>query len=190
MDKEYSLKNYVLETERLYLRAFKKSDLNDLYEYASVEGVGELAGWPHHTDISISGKILNKFIEDEDVFAIVYKDNGKVIGSLGIVNYEKKLTGYENLSIKEIGYALSKEYWGKGLMTEAVKKAIEFAFTVLNIDILYCLHAATNDRSRRVIEKCGFEYAGFKEYEAKQLNITVESKQYLLFKDKYIAGKI
>ena len=51
-----------LETERLILRNFKESDLDDLYEYAKVPGVGENAGWPHHEDIESTKKILNDFI--------------------------------------------------------------------------------------------------------------------------------
>ena len=47
-----------LETERLLLRPFREDDLEDLYAYASVEGVGESAGWPHHTSIETSCQVL------------------------------------------------------------------------------------------------------------------------------------
>lgn len=190
MDKKISLKEYTLETERLYLRTFQKTDLMDLYDYASVDGVGECAGWQHHTDINVTSQILDEFVNNEDNFAIVYKENGKVIGSVGIIKYTQELIGYENLSIKEIGYVLSKAYWGNGLMTEAVKKVIKFAFSSLNIDMLICGHFSTNARSQRVIEKCGFQYVKDIEYYAKQVNSVIPSKQYFLFKDKYIAGNV
>jgi len=48
MNADFKINGLVLNTDRLVLRAFKQSDLDDFYEYASVEGVGEMAGWPHH----------------------------------------------------------------------------------------------------------------------------------------------
>jgi len=53
-----------LETSRLLLRPFCESDLADLYAYASVPGVGEMAGWPHHESIEASEGILRSFIND------------------------------------------------------------------------------------------------------------------------------
>ena len=48
MDSTIDLSNATLETPRLTLRPWRESDLSYLYEYASVPGVGEMAGWPHH----------------------------------------------------------------------------------------------------------------------------------------------
>ena len=72
MNAEFYIKNKVIETERLLLRAFKETDLNNFYEYAKVDGVGEMAGWPHHKNIEESKKILDRFIKNDIVFAIVY----------------------------------------------------------------------------------------------------------------------
>ena len=52
----------VLETDRLILRPFRETDLEDFYAYASVEGVGEMAGWPHHTSMETSRRVLDSFI--------------------------------------------------------------------------------------------------------------------------------
>ena len=73
-----------IETGRLILRAWKESDLYDLYEYASVEGVGEKAGWNHHQSLDESRRILNSFISHRKTLALELKENGKVIGSLGL----------------------------------------------------------------------------------------------------------
>ena len=99
MNAEFHIKNKEIETERLLLRAFKEIDLNDFYEYAKVDGVGEMAGWPHHENIEESKKILDRFIKNDIVFAIVYKENNKVIGSLGVeeCGLVDKLTEFEGL---------------------------------------------------------------------------------------------
>lgn len=86
MDIPIDVTNKTIETDRLILRAWKETDLDDFYEYASVEGVGEMAGWKHHESIDVTKKILQSFISEKNVFAIVYKENNKVIGSLGLHN--------------------------------------------------------------------------------------------------------
>ena len=148
-----------LETERLILRPFEVKDLEDFFEYASVEGVGECAGWNHHENIEVSKDILTDFIRERKTFALVYKENNKVIGSLGLEESKEdiyKLNPFA--SFVELGYVLSKDYWGKGLMTEASKRVIEFIFSDLGVDYITVCHFVENDRSRRVIEKLGFKY--------------------------------
>ena len=77
MNAFFNINGKTLETKRLLLRPFKQSDLNDFYEYASVNGVGEMAGWCHHENIEKTQEILNLFINEDKVFAIVYKENNK-----------------------------------------------------------------------------------------------------------------
>ena len=159
MNATFELNGLVIETERLLLRPFKQADLNDFYEYASVEGVGEMAGWYHHQSIEKTQEILDRFIEEDKTFAIVYKENNKVIGSLGIEKYglEEKLTEFDGYVGREIGYVLSKEYWGKGIMPEAVMAVINYLFGNLNFDFLLCGYYDFNNQSKRVQEKCGFK---------------------------------
>ena len=159
MNATFKINGKVLETQRLILREFKENDLTDFYEYASVDGVGEMAGWSHHENIEITKEILNSFIKDNKVFAIVYKENNKVIGSLGVEKYgmEDKLDEFKNLYGREIGYVLSKDYWGKGLMKEAVKCVINYLFDECNLDFIICGYYLFNNQSKRVQEKCGFK---------------------------------
>lgn len=159
MNAVFKLNGLQIETERLILRPFIQTDLDDFYEYASVEGVGEMAGWKHHQSKEESQQILNRFIESDKTFAIVLKSNNKVIGSLGIEEYgmEDKLTEFSNYLGREIGYVLSKNYWGKGIMPEAVKAVIDYLFKVLNFDFLTCGYYDFNRQSKRVQEKCGFK---------------------------------
>lgn len=155
----------VLETERLILRPWQQADLRDFYEYASVPGVGERAGWPHHETMEDSQRILNSFIAHKKTFALVYKENNKVIGSLGLEDRDDD--DYAHLSGREIGYVLSKDYWGRGLMVEAVKAVMAYCFRQLNYDILTCSHFAGNYQSKRVIEKAGFQFLKEIEFETR-----------------------
>ncbi len=159
MNAEFKINGKVIETDRLILRAFKQTDLEDFYEYASVEGVGEMAGWRHHKNREESQKILDSFITHDKVFAICLKENNKVIGSLGIEKYgmEEKLTEFYPYYGREIGYVLSKAYWGKGIMPEAVKAVINYLFKELNLDFLTCGYYIFNEQSKRVQKKCGFK---------------------------------
>lgn len=158
MNAPVDVTNIQIETERLILRPWRQNDLNDFYEYASVEGVGEKAGWPHHRSLEESKHILNVFIEKKKTFALVLKENQKVIGSLGLEPRDKDAGLPQELQGREIGYVLSKDYWGRGLMPEAVKAVIDYCFSVLNYDYLTCGHFDHNNRSRRVVEKCGFQF--------------------------------
>lgn len=158
MNVNFDITGVRLESKRLILREFEPSDVDDLFEYASVPGVGEMAGWPHHKDKEESKYRVNKFIDEKHTFAIVYKENNKVIGSLGVEKYdlEDKLSEFFDYKGREIGYVLSKDYWGQGIMPEAVKLVINYLFNVLHYDFLLSGHYDKNHQSQRVQEKCGF----------------------------------
>lgn len=159
MNAEFKINGKIIETNRLVLRPFKQSDLEDFFEYASVEGVGEMAGWHHHENKQKSQEILNLFIDEDKVFAICLKSSGKVIGSLGVEKYglEEKLTEFNGYLGREIGYVLSKDYWGNGLMPEAVSAVINYLFNEIGLDFLICGYFLFNCQSKRVQEKCGFK---------------------------------
>ena len=159
MNATFKISGTIIETERLILRPFEQSDLDDFYEYASVEGVGEMAGWKHHENKEFSKEILDLFINEDNTFAIVLKENNKVIGSLGVDEYgmEQALSEFFDYEGREIGYVLSKDYWGKGLMTEAVKAVIDYLFNIQNLDFLTCGYYEFNNQSKKVQEKCGFK---------------------------------
>ena len=146
-----------LETERLILRLWKKTDANDMFEYASDERVGPNAGWPVHESVETSKGIIDNFIKRNDTYAIVLKSENKVIGSLGLHDRRPDKL-FENLKQREVGYVLNPSYWGKGIVPEAVKRVIKYGFEDLNLDLIWCAHFSFNEKSKRVIEKCGFNY--------------------------------
>lgn len=171
-----------LHTERLILRPFKESDVDDLYEYAKVEGVGEMAGWPHHKSIEESKEILKMLMEPKHNFAIVHKQDNKVIGSLGLKEENEFLEEMKDLKTREIGYVISKAYWGKGYAAEAAKKAIAFAFEKLDIEALIVHHDIENTQSKRVAEKLGFTYVRESIHHSLVLGTETKSRAYILYK--------
>ena len=148
------------ETERLRLRPWRIEDLEDFYNYAKNPEVGPWAGWKPHADIEESRERLTRWVDGmEDGFetALELKETGKVIGSIGVMadGHRPKIEGCRSL-----GYVLGRDYWGRGLMTEAVRAVIDYAFRTMKLRLLTITHYTINERSRRVIEKCGFVYEG------------------------------
>ena len=190
MNKPIDISNVTLKTDRLVLRAWREEDLNDCYAYASVDGVGQMAGWTPHKSIGESRAILSRFIQNRKTFALEYQC--KVIGSLGVEEYnEENYPELSQLQGREIGYVLSKEHWGKGMMTEAAKAVIDYLFSVENLDFIIVGHFDYNKRSARVIEKCGFKYVKTVPYETRY-NTVETSLEYILYhpdrRQKYDAG--
>lgn len=190
MNVEIDISGAYLETTRLILRPWRKEDIADFYEYASVPGVGEAAGWRNHASVGESERILDVFIAERNVLAIVYKANGKAIGSLGFHrSWAEDDPAYTGLRLREIGYVLSKDYWGQGLMPEAVERAIGYGFEVLGLDALTVCHFRENDRSRRVIEKCGFRFVKSGIYHSDQLERDFDDLEYILTREEYISRR-
>lgn len=99
-----------LESERLILRPWREGDLQDFYEYARVDGVGQMAGWLPHESMEKSKQILHLFITEKKTFALELKENGKVIGSLGLEERDENIDVPDRMMGREIGYVLSKDY--------------------------------------------------------------------------------
>ena len=159
MNAEINISNVILETDRLILRAWEITDLDDFFEYASVEGVGEKAGWEHHKSKDKSLEILKMFIEEKKVFAIVLKENQKVIGSIGIEELSEELDkDLDNLLGRELGYVLNKDYWNKGIMKEAVSKVVDYCFNTLKLNFLMASYFNHNITSKRVLENLNFKF--------------------------------
>ena len=155
MNPVIDVSDVTLRTERLIIRPWTMDDAEDMFEYASVDGVGQMAGWVPHKDIEETRQILKSFIDEKKTFALEL--DGKAIGSLGVEFYDEKLfPEFADVRCREIGYVLSKEYWGRGLMPEAVKEVIRYLFENDLADVLMCGHFDWNSQSRRVQEKCGF----------------------------------
>lgn len=142
---------------RLKIRKWKLKDYKDLYEYASLPNIGPRAGWNPHKNTSESKKIIQNFIEENEVYAVEIKKDCKVIGSIGFHNriIDKK---YEHFKQREIAIVLNPKYWGNGYAEEAIDLLIEYGFNILKLDFIWMCHHSDNNNSRRMIEKCKFKY--------------------------------
>ncbi len=164
MNAEIDITGVVLRTKRLILRPWRLSDLEDFYRYASVDGVGQMAGWVPHRSREESRAILTRFVDGKKTFALEYQ--GKVIGSLGVERYrEEQFPQYAALRCRMLGFVLSKDYWGRGLMPEAVEEVLRWLFEDQKLDAVLCAHFLSNKQSARVQEKCGFRHVAYGAFE-------------------------
>lgn len=188
MNTQIDISHVTLHTDRLTLRPWRQDDLDDLYAYASVDGVGQMAGWKPHGSREESQTILDMFIQQKKTFALEY--GGRVVGSLGIEAYnEEHFPEFSDKKCREIGYVLAKDCWGQGLMPEAVNEVIRYLFEEVGLDVIFCGHFLWNKQSQRVQEKCGFRHYGFDTYETK-VDTTEEDEVNILTKEDWLAARI
>ena len=143
-----------LETERLVLRPWREDDAEELYKCASDPEVGPPAGWPVHTSVENSREIIRIVLSAPETYAVCLKENGKPIGSIGL--HRNDLA--ENDDEYELGYWIGKEFWGKGLVPEASREILRYAFEDLKMNRIWCGYYDGNEKSKRVQEKLGFVY--------------------------------
>ncbi len=146
-----------LETERLILRKLQYSDREAIFKYAQNENVAKHLIWSAHKDIVDTIGFLNLVYESYNdnraaPWGIQFKDDSRIIGTAGFVSWDKE----KNMA--EIGYVLAEEYWGEGIITEAVKEVINFGFNVLKLEKIASRCKPENTASYKVMEKCKFKY--------------------------------
>lgn len=180
----------VLEGARISLRAFRKTDLDDFYNYAKTPGLGEAAGWFHHKSKEESRKILDTFIKDKNILAI--EKDGRVIGSIGIHKYDEEF--FDDLSEKraaELGFVLSRDFHKQGIMTEALEILISYLFNECGLDVLVGGFYRGNFISKKLHEKLNYKY--YSSHLTKTNMKTMEvTHEYILSREdfeKYLANK-
>ena len=147
----------IMETKRLILRPWREEDAEALFRYAKDSQVGPPAGWAPHKTIEESREILKGILSEPETYAIVLKESGEAVGSIGLMIGERS-HGSLPPDEGEIGYWIGVPFWGQGLFPEAVNRLIRHAFEDLGLSCLWCGFFDGNEKSRRVQEKCGFLY--------------------------------
>ena len=143
----------VLETKRLVLRAPTLKDAKAVAVLANDRRIAEnTARIPHPYKLTDAESFIagaNK-ADGETVFLIVR--NGTIMGACGVAVADP--------NAPELGYWLGVPYWGEGFATEALHAVIDFAFNEFEHSALHAGARVTNPASRRVLEKCGFQWTG------------------------------
>ncbi len=144
----------ILKTERLVLRPWREDDYADLYLQARDPEVGTPAGWEPHTSVENSREIIRTVFSAPETYAVCLKTDGKPIGCVGLHRNDIA----ESEDEYELGYWLGKTYWGQGIIPEASRELLRHAFEDLGMKRIWCGRYEGNEKSRRVIEKLGFNY--------------------------------
>jgi ribosomal-protein-alanine N-acetyltransferase len=145
-----------IETSRLYLRQFSMADLNALSAIRSDPEVMRFigSGQPHSAD-QIKESLDHILAGWKQLgfgrWAVVHKPDKKLMGWCGLAFLDKT----EEI---EIGYGISKEYWGRGFTTEAAAASIRYGFEELKLNRIVAVAMPENIASRRVMEKIGMRY--------------------------------
>ena len=147
----------VLETERLILRAPRLGDAKIVAALANDRRIAEnTARIPHpYRRTDADDFILSANRGSETTFVVAQRNgqgSPQVIGACGFTQIDRHPP--------EIGYWLGVKFWGKGYATEAVRAVIDHVFTDLDCEAIQSAARVTNPASRRVLEKCGFQWTG------------------------------
>ena len=148
-----------LETDRLILRKVHMMDAADMYAYGSNEEVSEFVTWDTHQSLADTKEFIHFIVnnyENKQVapWGIECKKNRKFIGTIDFVSWDPRH------KVAEIGYVLSKEYWGEGYMTEAAKEVVKFGFENMDLERIQARCLVENTGSARVMEKIGMTFEG------------------------------
>lgn len=172
----------ILETDRLILRPWVEDDAEELYKYAKDPDVGPMAGWPVHTSVENSREIIRSVLSAPETYAVCLKETGKPVGSIGLHRNDLATQDDEY----ELGYWLGKPYWGQGLIPEASREVLRYAFEDLGMNRIWCGYYDGNEKSRRVQVKLGFEYQRRTEgIEVKLLNEVRTGHSNLMTKERW-----
>jgi len=150
----------ILETERLILRPFKETDVENMYNnWASNNNVTQYLTWPTHISKDVTKSVVDFWVsKNEDLknyqWCIEWKENNQAIGSFAVVQIE------EEINALELGYCIGEEYWNRGITSEAFKEVIRFFFEEVKCNRIFARHDICNPNSGKVMKKSGLLYEG------------------------------
>ena len=152
----------VLETERLTLRAPCHGDAKAIAVLANDRRIAEnTARVPHPYGVADAEQFVGSVNKEDGEATFVIMLGGTLIGACGLDPRQ---------GIPEVGYWLGAPYWGHGYATEAVRAVIDHAFGVLGHAALQAGARVSNSASRRLLEKCGFQWTGVGLYRIRAIN--------------------
>lgn len=166
-----------IETSRLQLRPFTQDDLDDLFRlYSNAEVMKYLSPRSkEQTQASLNKHIQHWQDYNFGMWAVVYKDSGRMIGRCGL--------GFlDNTPEVELGYVFDKSYWRMGIATEAAIATLKYGFREIKLNRIVAIAHPQNIASVRVIQKAGMKYEkNARFYNVDVVYYAVNSIQYSVF---------
>lgn len=148
----------VLETDRLVLRAPRIEDVHAVAELANNRRIAEMTA---NLPFPYRASDAHAFVEtlaatpESATFALFLKREGDLVLT-GMCGFGRRPTE----TAPEIGYWVGEPFWGLGIATEAARAVIDYVFSETDIQALAGAARVVNPASRRVLEKCGFQWSG------------------------------
>lgn len=169
-----------MESERIILRPLSLEDAEDLYEFTSDEETTRFIYEPYK-DVNQAKRVLANYYLKEPIgkYAIVLKESNKVIGVIEFRVKEETMGG-------DLGYTLSRHFWGKGYMTEAGELILELAFNVLGLERVFAATDVRNTASARLMSRLGMKYEGTLRRNHMVKGELTDSVHYSILKEEYV----
>ncbi len=148
-----------LETRRLRLRKLSMRDAQDIFDYSQDPQVARYVLWEAQTSLSEARSyirfMLRKYRLGEPAsWGIEWKETGRIIGTIGFMWIQR------DNAAAEVGYSLSRAYWNRGIMTEALRALLRYGFRSMNLNRIEAQHETENPASGAVMRKCGMQREG------------------------------
>lgn len=149
-----------IETARLVLRMAQMTDAEPMFRnWASDSEVTKFLTWPTYQSIDNARFVLDLWTKEYEKqnfyqWMIVLKEINEPIGSISVVQLR------DDIAQAEIGYCIGRNWWHRGIMTEALSAVIEFLFTDVGMNRIEAKHDTNNPHSGDVMKKCGMKYEG------------------------------
>ena len=149
----------LIVTRRLTIRPVTMSDAHDIYEYSRDAEVARHVLWDAHQSIQQTRSYIRFLLKqyrsgNPSSFVIEMTQEKKVVGTIGFMWIQS-----ENRAA-EVGYSLSRAYWNRGIMSEALLAMLEYGFTKLNLNRIEAQHESDNPASGRVMLHAGMRHEG------------------------------
>lgn len=175
-----------LRTRRLSLRAARMSDAPAMYDYSRDPEVARHVLWEAHASIHQTRGYIRYLLRQyraggPSTFVIELSEERRVIGTIGLMWVQK-----ENGSA-EIGYSLSRRYWNRGLMTEAVEAMLRFCFVTLRLNRVEAQHEVDNPASGAVMRHVGMKREGLLRQRVYNKGRFVDVELYAILRAEYEA---
>lgn len=178
-----------LHSKRLILRRFYIGDADAMFRnWANDPSVTRYLGWPRHRTPADSTRTIRNWEpdilhRDQYRWAIEHRELGEAIGSIATNIVD------ETIDAVEIGYAIGHEFWGQGLVTEALETVIRFFFEEVGVKRIEGRHDIDNPASGRVMEKVGMSCEGILRQGGRNNLGIRDVKVYSILSEEYFARK-